>query len=59
MKGKPANDYCSTLTKRNLNIMSFARQLFLVNNFIPGGEAHHYLPAADTLGSRDVHGLFR
>ena len=54
----PANEYFHTLTKRNIHVHFFARHLFFVNNFLPGGEANQYLPAVARMGSRDINGLF-
>ena len=55
--GRTANDYFAKLTKRNLKVNPFVKYLFNVNNYLPGGVIHQYVPAVSRIGSRDVHGL--
>ena len=57
--GKPANDYFTKLTKKNLKINSFVKYLYKWNDWFPSGEAHQLLPAMRRFGSRDIRGLFQ
>lgn len=56
--GKPANSYFSKLAKRNLIILSFAKYLYKVNKYIPGGKKN-FIETAHTYGSRDIYGYYR
>lgn len=58
-RGKPANDFFSKLTRRNLNVYGWVKYLFHVNSFLPGGGINQLLPAVERYGSRDIKGLFR
>ena len=57
--GSTANDYFANFMKRNLKINPFVQYLFTVNNYLPGGMIHQYLPAVSRIGCRDVQGLFQ
>jgi len=57
--GRPANNFFSKLTKRQLYVGIWVEPLFIANDWLPGGERHKILPAVTTNGSRDMKGLLR